>query len=134
MKVVPGDPATSRLFLRVSSTDDPMPPDGETPRPGKQDIALLKQWIEAGAPDAQPITDRRASVSLGDVLRFIQADLEQRNERDRRFTRYFTLTHLHNAGLSADEIQSYRHGLSKLVNSLSWGSRVVVPRPVDPGG
>src|SRR5208282_2707299 len=45
--------------------------------------------------------------------------------------RYFTLAHLANAGLSADEMQSYRHGLSKLVNSLSWGPRVVVPRAVD---
>src|SRR4029077_17379333 len=54
-------------------------------------------------------------------------------ERDRRFTRYFLLTHLSNAGLSEDELQSYRHGLSKLVNSLSWGRRVVVPRPIDEG-
>ena len=41
-KVFPGEPAKSRLYLRVSSADDPMPPDAETPRPSKDDIALLK--------------------------------------------------------------------------------------------
>src|SRR5205807_2351831 len=61
----------------------------------------------------------------------IRADLDAVKERDRRFTRYFTLTHLYNAGLSADEMQSYRHGLSKLVNSLSWGPKVVVPQAID---
>jgi tetratricopeptide (TPR) repeat protein len=65
-------------------------------------------------------------------VKAIKGDLETIKERDRRFTRYFTLTHLHNAGLSADELQSYRHGLSKLVNSLSWGPKVVVPKAVDP--
>ena len=47
--------------------------------------------------------------------------------RDRPFRRYFTLTHLYNAGLSAEELQSYRHGLSKLINSLSWGKQIVPP-------
>ena len=54
----------------------------------------------------------------------MKADLEQLPARQRRFTRYFTLTHLFNAGLSEDELQSYRHGLAKLVNSLSWGGKV----------
>ena len=30
-------------------------------------------------------------------------------------------------------LQSYRHGLSKLVNSLSWGPRIVVPKADRPG-
>lgn len=131
-KVVPGDPARSRLYQRLVSGDDPMPPADEKPRPGKDDLAILKQWIEAGAPDFGPAAVRRGVISTGDMLNAIRADLERVPERDRRFTRYFTLTHLHNAGLSADELQSYRHGLSKLVNGLSWGGKVVVPRAVDP--
>ena len=69
----------------------------------------------------------------GEVLGLIRADLDKVAERTRRFTRYFTLTP-YNAGLSADELQSYRHALSKLVNSLSWDSRIVVPQPIDPAG
>jgi tetratricopeptide (TPR) repeat protein len=132
-KVVPGEPDRSKLYRRLTSADAPMPPEGEKVRPSKEDVALLRKWIEAGAPEAQPLTTRRAFISPADVLRYVHDDLEKEvPERDRRFTRYFTLPHLANAGLSEDELQSYRHGLAKLVNSLSWASRVVVPRPIDP--
>jgi tetratricopeptide (TPR) repeat protein/mono/diheme cytochrome c family protein len=131
-KVVPGDAARSKLYRRLVSADDPMPPEDEKVRPGKDDVALIKKWIEAGAPDPRPQAAKATFVSPADVVAAIRADLETVPERDRRFTRYFTLTHLANAGLSGDELQSYRHGLSKLVNSLSWGRRVVVPRSVDP--
>ena len=62
----------------------------------------------------------------------MRADVGQRPERDRRFTRYFTLANLHNAGLAADELETYRQALAKLLNSLSWGREVVTPQPVDP--
>jgi hypothetical protein len=64
----------------------------------------------------------------------IDADLQSLPERDRRFARYFTLTHLANAGLSNDELQTYRHALAKLVNSLSWNREIVKPHAVDPAG
>ena len=54
------------------------------------------------------------------------------DRRARRFQRYFTLAPLHNAGLSDEELQTYRNALNKLVNSLSWGSKIVNPVPVDP--
>ena len=38
-KVVPGDPGRSRLFRRLTSDDEPMPPEDEKPRPGKEDVA-----------------------------------------------------------------------------------------------
>ena len=50
---------------------------------------------------------------------------------DRSFARYFTLTHLYNAGVSDDNLRAYRNALSKLVNSLSWGSEVIKPEPID---
>lgn len=131
-KVVPGNPAKSKLLKRILSSDDPMPPAEEKLRPGQDDIAILTKWIEAGAVDFQQAPAKRAFITAADMIGHIATDLEKVNERDRPFTRYFTLTHLHNAGLSADELRSYRHGLSKLVNSLSWGNQVVVPPPIDP--
>ena len=53
---------------------------------------------------------------------------------DRAFARYFTLTHLYNAGETATVLQEYRKGLNKLINSLSWGSTVINPQPTDPQG
>jgi tetratricopeptide (TPR) repeat protein len=131
-RLVPGAPEKSKLYRRVTSGDEPMPPPEEKLRPGPDDLRLLRAWIAAGAPAATAAPPPRAFLSTADLLRHIRDDLDKVPERSRRFTRYFTLTHLHNAGLSADEMQSYRHALSKLVNSLSWGSRIVVPRPVDP--
>ena len=133
-KVIPGDPGKSRLYKRLVSDDNPMPPEEEKSRPTKDDISLVKKWIEAGAPDSQPAEAKRGFLSNAEMVKRIAADLEGVAERDRRFTRYFTLAHLYNAGLSGDEMQSYRHGLSKLVNSLSWGRRVVVPKVIDPAG
>ena len=130
-RVLPGNAAKSKLIKRMTDTDDPMPPAEEKVRPSADELALVKKWIEAGAPAADAVAPR-AFVSSADTLKTMRDDLDRATPRDRPFLRYFTLTHLHNAGLSAEEMQSYRHGLSKLVNSLSWGKRIVVPQAVDP--
>src|SRR5262249_26900402 len=108
-----------------------LPPADEQPRPSEAALAVLKQWIDAGAPDASP-PPQRPFLSDADVSRLILADLESREKRSRRFSRYFTLAHLYNAGLGDDELQTYRVALSKLLNSLSWHPRVTVPQPVAP--
>ncbi len=122
-KVVPGDPAKSKVYKRMTSEDDPMPPEEEKNRPSREEIALIKKWIADGAGDFAEAAAPRQALAPADMMKTIRADLEKVAERRRTYTRYFTLTHLHNAGLSADELQSFRHGLSKLVNSLSWGAR-----------
>ncbi len=48
--VEPGDPDNSRLFLVVNHDEEPsMPPN--SPKIPDKDIATLRQWIEAGAPE-----------------------------------------------------------------------------------
>ncbi len=131
-KVVPNDPAKSKIYKRLISANDPMPPADEKPRPSAEEIAVLKAWIEAGAPELPTAPGPREAVTEADVARLIHADLEALDERARRFTRYFTLTHLYNAGLAEDQLQTYRHGLAKLVNSLSWEPDVVAPKAIDP--
>jgi hypothetical protein len=52
--VTPGDPDTSELFRRVSlptDNEDSMPPDG--PPLSAEDQLVLRQWIEAGALNAE---------------------------------------------------------------------------------
>src|SRR5207302_396377 len=80
-KIVPGQPAKSKLYRRLASEDNPMPPEEEKPRPSKDDIAIVKQWIEMGAPDNDQVAAKRQFISTGDMLRSIRADLERVPER-----------------------------------------------------
>lgn len=131
-KIVPGNPDDSIVYKRITASRRPMPPKGETPRPTDADIAALKQWIEEGAPSLDGGSDDRDFIADADIIQYIHDDLQKIDERSRRFTRYFTITHLHNAGRSNDELQTFRLALSKLVNSLSWERDIEVPRPIDP--
>jgi WD40 repeat protein/mono/diheme cytochrome c family protein len=127
-KITPGDAAASRLYKRMD--EGTMPPAGEEPRPTAAELAVIKKWIDAGAPGAET-TAARKPVTNGDVLEAVLADLETMDRRARRFQRYFTLNHLHNGGLSDEELQTYRNAISKLANSLSWNPRISVPVAVD---
>lgn len=128
-KVIPGSADTSPLYKKIANGK--MPPPDEKPRPSAADLAVLKQWIDAGAPGTTLTADRTA-ISEADVFALILADLEKLDKRSRRFTRYFTLAPLYNAGLGEDELQTYRHALAKLINSLSWHPRITVPQVIDP--
>ena len=129
-KIAPKEPAKSRLIRRIILEE--MPPDGEKPRPSPAELATLKDWIAAGAPDFRPPLPQRPFITQIAMFDAVRKDLSTHAEQDQRFLRYFTFTHLHNAGLSEDELSTYRQGLSKLVNSLSWGKRIVPPVAVDP--
>src|SRR5262245_29514803 len=84
-KVVPGDVAKSRLFKRVTHPDDPMPPEDEKARPSKDDITLLRRWIEAGAPSFDAPSAARTPITPAALLKLIRADLDSVGARDRRF-------------------------------------------------
>jgi hypothetical protein len=128
-KIVPGKPSESLLLRRIVAGE--MPPADEKLRPSDEDLVILKRWIEAGAPELTAPRPELPYISPKIVMQDIRADLEKRGERDRRFTRYFTLTHLYNAGLSDDELQTYRNGVSKLLNSLSWNKTIITPVAID---
>ena len=132
--VVPGNPEASRLYKRLLGEGGPLMPLGGPPLPDSQ-IETVKNWILAGAPDwaAPPITDR-GFITPGEMLNTIETHLMSLPSFDRAFARYFTITHLYNAGETPEILQEYSNGLSKLINSLSWGSTVTNPQPIDPQG
>ncbi|MBL8796921.1 MAG: WD40 repeat domain-containing protein [Planctomycetia bacterium] len=129
-KVTPGNPDKSPIYKKI--VNNLMPPPDEQPRPSEAEVALLKQWIEAGAPRGAAQTAKRQLITETDVTRLMLADLDNIEPRARRFTRYFSLAHLYNAGLGEDELQTYRNALAKLVNSLSWHPRLTPPTAIDP--
>jgi mono/diheme cytochrome c family protein len=128
-KLVPGKADESELYQRVR--DGEMPPAWQ-PRLRPEDAAVLRRWIEAGAPAVRTASGPRAFIPDDEVLRLVRADLEATAPRQRRFVRYLTLTHLYNAGRPDEELQTCRLAVAKLVNSLSWHPRVTVPEAIDP--
>lgn len=130
-KIVPGKARQSPLLKRMMAEE--MPPAGEQPRPSDADLAVIEQWIAAGAPSAQPAIARKL-VTESDVYDLILADLGKLEKRSRRFARYFSLAALANAGAGADELETYRRALAKLLNSLSWHPRITRPTTIDPAG
>ena len=107
-------------------------PFGQPPLP-PQSIEAIRRWIVAGAPDWATIpTTNSRFISPGEILKSIETHLNTLSAFDRAFARYFTLTHLYNAGETPELLGEYRKALYKLVNSLSWGLDVINPIPIDP--
>ena len=133
--VVPGNPDASELYNRLLTTDAAKRMPLGQPQLSAQAIDTIRNWILAGAPDWAATSSTNGDfISPGEMLNTIETHLMSLQSFDRTFARYFTMTHLYNAGESAQILQEYRNGLSKLVNSLSWGVTVTNPQPIDPQG
>ena len=133
--VVPGNPDASELYNRLLITDAAKRMPLGQPQLPAQSINAIRNWILAGAPDwAVTSTTDGDLISPAEILNTIETHLMSLSSFDREYARYFTMTHLYNAGESTQILQEYRKALYKLVNSLSWGSRVTNPQPIDPQG
>ncbi len=114
--------------LRASG-EDHMPPRDQ-PQPSAAEVEVIRRWILRGLP--KPGEHNRRFVSLVEVFTAIGDDLSGAQEDDRRYYRYFSLTHLHNdSAVSTVDLHIARAALSKAVNSLSWEPELVLPQPVD---
>ena len=133
--VIPGNPNASELYNRLVATDKAKRMPLNQPQLSTQAINTIRDWILAGAPDwAATSTTDGDFISPGEMLNTIETHLMSLAPFDRTYARYLTMTHLKNAGQTAQALGAYWSGLSKLVNSLSWGVRVINPQPIDPGG
>ena len=131
--VIPGDPDNSELYKRLLGPTDngfQMPFNSDPLSP--EAIETIRQWILAGAPDWNLVPQLdRSFITTDTILDSIQTHLDTLAAFDRPYARYFSLTHLYNAGEPAETLIDYRNALSKLVNSLSWGLDVINPKPID---
>ena len=129
--VVPGNPDASELYNRLLTTDiAKRMPFNQSQLPA-QAIDTIRNWILAGTPDWAASATDTPFISPGEILDTIETHLMSLAPFDRAFARYFTMTHLYNTGETPAILQEYRNGLSKLVNSLSWGGAVTNPQPID---
>ena len=132
--VIPGNPDASELYKRLlGPTENGVQMPFGQPQLPAQSIDTVRRWILAGAPQwtTTRTTDSRF-ISPAEVLDTIESHLNSLSSFDRAFARYFTLTHLYNASETTEILGEYRKALAKLVNSLSWGSGIINPQPIDP--
>ena len=129
--VIPGNPDGSEFYKRLTE-DTPEKPQMPWGQPALSDAAIetIRRWIQAGAPNWEVQYDINF-ITTDAMLNTIQGHLETLSAFDRPSARYFTLTHLYNAGESPEALLAYQIALSKLVNSLSWGFDVINPTPID---
>ncbi len=130
--VIPNNPDGSELYKRLlgPTENGAQMPLGQ-PALSADAIATIRRWIEIGAPDWAVTIGDRAFITQGTMLDTIKTHLGTLNAFDRSYARYFTMTHLYNAGEPLDVLADYRLALNKLVNSLSWELEIVNPQPID---
>ena len=131
-KVIPEKPDESVVYQRLIETDVAKRMPLGQPALDPAAIETIYQWIAAGAPDWDANPFPLPNFITTDVmLETIENHVNSLSARDKSYARYFTLTHLYNAGEKTEALNAYRRALSKLINSLSWGRNVVKPLPID---
>ena len=130
--VIAGKPGASSLYQRlIEKRVEKRMPLGQPPL-SPAAINTIRQWILAGVPNWETPEQDVAFITPKKMLETIEKHVNALAPFDRTFARYFTMTHLYNAGETPAALHAYQRALSKLVNSLSWGRKVINPEPIDP--
>ena len=123
-------PIESELYRRLREEDPAKRMPQGQPRLSDAAIGTIGRWIQAGAQSWDVQRDVNF-ITMDAMLDTIKTHVQSLPRFDRASARYFTLTHLYNAGESSETLRAYQIALSKLVNSLSWGSEIIQPQPID---
>ena len=91
----------------------------QMPAAARQDLLA---WLSAGAPGwkAAGEIQERQFLPYEEAISLMVSDLDSVALADRPHQRYLSLINLYNAGDTDYELDIYREGLIKLLNSLTW--------------
>lgn len=141
-QVVPGNVSNSRLYeILIEEEEDFRMPKGGPPL-SETELALVRNWIEAGAPAfpadiEQPATPTKPEPSLDHlvgvdyVLQQILAHQRSLPIDKRVRMRYFSCNHLLAGGATRDQLELQARALAKAANHLSYQSRIAPLTIVD---
>jgi serine/threonine-protein kinase len=151
--LVPGRATESEVYVRLVAKDDSIMPPPESGKLSAAEIALVKAWIDAGAPEPHAVRTTSKFVPIdpvprpsaetpedlgikhplgaGYTLQAIANDVQRLPESERPFQRYLSLTHLLGGGTTQEELIQHREALARVVNYLSWKPKLVAPVPVE---
>ena len=137
--VTPGDRNKSLLYTAVATGRMPY---GKRPSAGE--VEALGQWIdklnESQTEQAATTRPAGAPAQRAGMAQFRPGganDINQVNDRDRKFMRYFSYRAQYNGKLPCEDeatfdkrMDFYRAGFHKLLNSVSLGNSLVLPEVV----
>lgn len=110
----------SKIYQRMISIKQPMPPAGMLPQ---AEIDIIGNWIlEYGKSS-------RTFIPYADVYKAIETDFNA--QPDKANTRYFHLVNQYNSNAPDSDLDVTRKGLSKILNMLSTSSEIIVPEAID---
>src|SRR5207247_2303995 len=134
--ITPGNPLASKLFKQI--VDNVMPYDVKQQfkedkyAPNEADIKAIAAWITGLSPEVA--CQYHKYVTTKDIISYIAKELESMQPSIAKGTRYLTLTNLINICTKEKDMEVYRQGIIKAVNSLGRRSDVVRYEPIDPEG
>ena len=118
--MIPNKVEESKIYQRMISIKQPMPPAGKL---SQTEIDIVGNWIQEYGKSA------RISISYAEVYKAVETDFN--SQADKVNTRYFHLVNQYNSNAPDSELDSTRKGLSKILNMLSTGTEIVVPEAID---
>jgi hypothetical protein len=131
-KLISGDAEGSLLYQRFASTDlgFVMPP--LTPQP-QADIDRLKAFIDGGCmPEYQgDCSETNVLLDIDEQFRLMRDDIRELDDNTQPFTRYLSLSHLHNTGFCTEELEPFRDAMNHAVNATSTEANIVNPVVVE---
>ncbi len=121
-RILPGNPDGSPMFQVIANKQMPydvyQEGDYEKPSVLPEDLDALRAWIvasgEAGASQCKP-----DDLTYKDIVNTMYQDLGNLPEHRRLNTRYLSLANLQASCASAEDMDVYRQGAVRLLNSLS---------------
>jgi Domain of unknown function (DUF4384) len=127
-RVVPGTPDASKIFQVI--VNGQMPKDvfeGEStlPAPTAEEIDSLRTWITKAAGECKV-----EAYEPKLLIKEMYDDLFSLPEHVRPTTRYLTLANISSACATEEEMEVYRQGAVKVLNSLSQNSDVIKMKEV----
>lgn len=101
----------------------------------EQAIAAWGNAVSAMLPEVPRGLDAGTRVSEQEILSWIETDQNNTPAADREFIKYASFHEMHNAGMSAQDLNHARVGLSKALNSVArWAPDIVNPTDVNGKG
>jgi mono/diheme cytochrome c family protein len=127
-RILPGNPDGSPLFQVIANKQMPYDlyqgGDYEQPSVTEEDLTALRNWITA-AGDSGKNKCEPGDHTYKNLVDLMYQDLGSLPEHRRRNTRYISIAHLQSACASEEELNVYRMGVIRLLNSLSTNSDVI---------